>query len=141
MSNMIQSKEFRELAQIVESWNANMQLHTEFMMEKIGHEHECIVITANSNELKAWQGKYENIRLITLKDAKAGKIPQDVPEIPMLMTPLAIQQMLIDMSGVGMRHIEFAKRDAYQAMLTNSMIKPEYQKQVYIRIKEIEERT
>lgn len=139
---MQNTPEFRALASVVEYWNTNMDFHTQFLVESLPKGKECLLIVANQAEeemVGQWIG--DKVKVFTLVDAKAGKLPKPRLTLPMVISPLATQQMLIEMSGLGMRNSEFAKRDVYEALLTNKMIKPEFQKQIYIRIKEIEEKT
>lgn len=139
---MQNTPEFRALASIVEYSNANIAEATIAIVSSLNDDYEWLLIVANKGEEES-VGQFLNdtTKVATLEDAKKGDIPKQRPDLFMVLTPLATQQLLIEMSGLGMRHGELSKAEVYNTLLTNGMIRPEHQKNVYIRAKEIEERT
>lgn len=136
---MQNTAEFRKLAGIVEYWNPVMKEHTKLLVGRITKKTLLIVVDQNE-AAEITKLEIPMAGLFTLEHAKEGKLPAAKPDFPVMLTPLAIQQMMIEMSGLGLWNGDQSKHEVYQALLTNGMIKPQFQKQVYMKIKEIEER-
>lgn len=134
--------QFKKLARVVEYWTRNRAVGSTYAaLEGVnGQTSGCILIVINNMQRAKLKDQVaEHVEIMTLDEAKEGKL--EGYKLPMVMDHFAIQQLIIEMSGVGMKHGELEKARVYNTLLTNGMIKPEYQKQIYIRAKEIEEKT
>lgn len=135
---MQSSKEFKRLANIVEYWNDKLEVNTELLVNSLTFE--CLLIVSSKKEeeeINNWLN--DPVKVLTLDEMKESPDVLNL-NLPMFLTPNAVQIMFVEMSGLGMRNGETGKVEAYEAMLTNGMIKKEYQKQVYTRIQTGKER-
>ena len=138
---MQNSEEFKRLAKIIEYWNDKLEVNTELLVS--GLVFECLLIVSSEKEAKEidkWL--HDPVKVLTLDEMTKEENSNILAlNLPMFLTPNAVQIMFVEMSGLGMRNSEIGKVQAYEAMLTNGMIKKEYQKQVYMRIQAGKERT
>lgn len=134
-------EEFKRLAKIVEYWNDKLEVNTELLVKSLNFE--CLLVVSSEKEGKEID-KWLNdpVKVLTVDEMTKEENSNILAlNLPMFLTPNAVQIMFVEMSGLGMRNNETGKVEAYEAMLTNGMIKKEHQKQVYMRIQAGKERT